>query len=201
MSKVHLRDVRINFARLFKPEGFQGSESNKKYNAQFILDASNPAHKKAIKELRAAIQECGQEKWGDKWKDGKMKVLGYCLKSADEELQDGLFVTETTVENDNGEVPEYLQNAYIVAASETKRPTVVNADKTPLTEEDAVIYDGCYVTAIINVWAQDNKFGKRINANLLGVQFKRDGDPLASGAEKVSDDDFDDDFEDEDEDL
>ena len=66
-------------------------------------------------------------------------------------------------------------------------------------EEDGVIYDGCYVTAIIGIWAQDNKFGKRINANLLGVQFKKDGDPLASGVEKVNDDDFDDDdFDDED---
>lgn len=199
MSKVILRNVRINFARLFKAEGFKGSEDNKKYSAQFILDADDKGHKKALKELRAAIDKVGQEKWGAKWKGGKMKVSGYCLKSADEGLQDEQFVTEINVEDDDGNVPEYLQNAFQVAASETKRPVVRDADKTPLTEEDAKIYDGCYVTAIISLWAQDNKWGKRINANLLGVQFKAFGTPLGDKSESVDDDDFDgDDFDDDD---
>lgn len=198
MAKIKLPDVRINFARIFKAEGFQGSEDNKKFNAQFILEADNPAHKKALKELRAAINEAGQEKWGAKWKGGKMAVKGYCLKSADPELQDGQFVTSIDVEDEDGEIPEYLIGSYQVSASETKRPTVVDRDKTPLTEEDAKIYDGCRVTAVISVWAQDNKFGKRLNANLLAVQFKNDDEPLGgTAAEKVSDDDFDDDFDDD----
>ena len=130
-----------------------------------------------------------------------MKVSGYCLKSADESLQDEQFVSEISVEDTEGNLPAYLENSYQLAASEKTRPTVVNADKTPLTEEDGVIYDGCYVTAIIQLWAQDNKFGKRINANLIGVQFKGQGEALGSAAESVSDDDFDDDDFDDDDDL
>jgi len=199
MSKIKLPNVRINFARIFKAEGFQGSSENQRYNAQFVLDADNPEHVKAVKAIRKEIDRIGSEKWGDKWKGGKMKVLGYCLKSADESLQDEQFVTDVTVEDQDGNLPAYLENTYQLAASETKRPTVVNRDKSPLTEEDGVIYDGCYVTALVGFWAQDNKFGKRINANLLGVQFKKDGDPLASGVENVNDDDFDDDDFDDDE--
>jgi len=31
------------------------------------------------------------------------------------------------------------------------------------------------------LWAQDNQFGKRVNAELLGVQFVRDGEPFGGG--------------------
>lgn len=198
MSKVVLKDVRISFPRLFKPEGFQGSDQNKKYSAQFILDADDPGHKKAIKELKDAINATGQAKWGKKWRGGEMSLKGLCLKAADPDLQGQTFVEDIELENDDGELPEYAENAYFVSASETKRPRVVDQKKEPLTEEDAVIYGGCYVTAIINLWAQDNSFGKRINANLLGVQFKKDGDPFGE-SESASDDDFDDDGFDDDE--
>jgi hypothetical protein len=200
MSKVILKNVRISFPRLFKAEGFQGSDQNKKYSANFILDADNPEHKKAIKQLKAAIDAVGSEKFGKKWKGGDMTVKGYCLKSADESLQDEKFVSDVDIEDNDGNMPSYAENAYLVGASETKRPTVVGRDKTPLTEEDGVIYGGCYVTAIINLWAQDNSYGKRVNANLLGVQFKKDGEAFAT-SESVNEDDFDDDFEDDDDDL
>jgi len=32
------------------------------------------------------------------------------------------------------------------------------------------------------LWAQNNQYGKRINAQLDGVQFVRDGDPFGDGA-------------------
>lgn len=44
---------------------------------------------------------------------------------------------------------------------------------------------------MIDVWAQDNNFGKRINASLGGVQFLRDGDAFAGGG-VASEEDFDD---------
>lgn len=198
MAKIKLPNVRINFARIFKAEGFQGSEENKKFNAQFILNADDPVHMEALEKLREEIDRVGQEKWGAKWRGGKMSMKGFCLKSGDPDLQDEQFVTGVEIEDDDGNIPDYVLGTYQVSASETKRPTVVHRDKTPLTEEDAVIYDGCRVNAIVSVWAQDNKFGKRINANLLGVQFRGDDEPFGTAGEKVTDDDFDDDFDDED---
>jgi len=86
---------------------------------------------------------------------------------------------------------------WMVKASNGKRPTVINRDKSPITEEDEVMYAGCYVNAIIEPWFQNNDFGKRVNANLLGVQFVKDGEPLGDGGTKVGADDFDDLGEDE----
>jgi hypothetical protein len=68
---------------------------------------------------------------------------------------------------------------------------VLHSDKTPLTEADGKPYAGCYVNASIELWAQDNNYGKRVNASLGGVQFARDGDAFAGGG-AASEDEFDD---------
>ncbi len=56
---------------------------------------------------------------------------------------------------------------------------------------DGKPYSGCYVNGIVDIWAQDNGFGRRLNATLKGVQFVKDGDAF-SGGTAVSADAFDD---------
>jgi len=68
---------------------------------------------------------------------------------------------------------------------------VVDRDRTPLVAADGKPYAGCYVTAIVELWPQDNQYGRRINATLSGVQFERDGDAFG-GSAPASADDFDD---------
>ncbi len=71
-----------------------------------------------------------------------------------------------------------------------------------LTAEDDTIYSGCYLDVTIRLWAQDNKWGKRVNCALRAVKFNCDGEPL--GREKIDvesefdDDDADDDDDDDD---
>jgi hypothetical protein len=57
-----------------------------------------------------------------------------------------------------------------------------------LSASSGKVYSGCYVNASIELWAQDNKFGKRINATLMGVQFLRDGARLVGGGVASADD-------------
>ena len=70
---------------------------------------------------------------------------------------------------------EYL----VFKASNNRKPIVIDRDLSPLTADDGRIYAGCYVNAKVNCWLQNNRFGKRINANLLAVQFVRDGERFA----------------------
>ena len=58
-----------------------------------------------------------------------------------------------------------------------------------LREEDGRPYGGCYVRAVLDLWAQDNKWGKRINCTLKGVQFIKDGDAF-SASTPAQDEDF-----------
>ena len=48
-----------------------------------------------------------------------------------------------------------------------------------------------YVNGSIELWCQDNAYGKRINATLRGVQFLKDGEAFAGGG-SASADEFDD---------
>jgi hypothetical protein len=68
---------------------------------------------------------------------------------------------------------------------------VIDRDKSPLTAEDGKPYSGCYVNCSLELWAQDNSYGKRINAQLGGVQFFKDGDAFSGGGSAADADDFD----------
>ena len=158
MSKIKIPAVRLSFPSLFNMASF-GGESTGKFEATFILDKNE--HAKQIEEIEAAISKMQKEL--------KVKLPSdkLCLKDGDEM-----------------ERPEY-QGKMTIKASTKKRPLVINRDKTPITEDDNVIYAGCYVNAIITLWAQNNNYGKRVNAQLDGVQFLRDGEPFGDGGISV----------------
>jgi hypothetical protein len=64
---------------------------------------------------------------------------------------------------------------------------VYDKNKTFLTEADGKPYAGCYVNCALNIWAQDNQYGRRINAELVSVQFLRDGDAFSGGVRSTGD--------------
>ena len=172
MSKIMLPNVRLSFPSLFHKAVFDGKET--KFEATFLIDKSTQADK--VKEVKAAIDAAIKEAL----KGAKLPADKLCMKDGD-----GI------------EYAGYAGHMSLKASSQ-KRPIVLNRDKTPLTEDDNKLYAGCYVNAIIELWAQNNQFGKRINANLLGVQFFKDGEPFADGVtasasdfEAFKDEDFD----------
>lgn len=163
MSKIKLGNVRLSFPSLFKMASF-GGESTGKFEATFVLDKVE--HAEVIEQLKKRIETLMKTEL-----KGKIAADKICLKDGD----------------DLGR-PEF-EGKYTIKASTKKRPLVIDRDKTPLTEEDGKPYAGCYVNAIISLWAQDNKFGKRINAQLDGVQFHADGEPFGDGG--IDADEFD----------
>lgn len=170
--KVVLKNVRLAFPQLWEAKTVNG-EGKPAFSASFILDPKHPS----VKELRAAFTAVAKEKWADK-ADSWLKQLEKGDKLA---LHDG---------DDKSAYEGFEGNMYVSARSQT-RPQIRDRDKSALTREDGKPYGGCYVNAIVDVWAQDNNYGKRVNATLLGVQFVKDGDPFSGGS--VADDaDFED---------
>jgi len=157
MGKIKLDNVRLSFPNLFKKATFSGEET--KYEATFLLDKDK--HATLIKQIKGEIDAAIKEKW-----DGKIKSVP----------ADKLFMKD-------GDAFDYVGYAgnMSVKASCKARPMCVDRDRTPLTEDDNKLYAGCYVNGIIELWVQDNSYGKRVNANLLGVQFFKDGAPFADG--------------------
>ena len=164
MSKIKLHNVRLSFPSLFRKAVFGGDET--KYEATFLLDKATQAD--AIKLIEAGIKAINAEKHKGK----ALAADKVCLKDGD------------TIEYDG------FAGNMSIKASNSKRPMVIGTDRSPLTEDDGKPYAGCYVNAIVELWGQKNQFGERVNANLLAVQFAKDGDPFADGV-SASVDDFD----------
>lgn len=80
-----------------------------------------------------------------------------------------------------------------VTASANRRPVIVYADKTPMTEESE-LYSGCYGRAIINLYVYDTAGKIGVSAGLNGIMKLEDGEPLSGGV--VTDSDWDDDYDD-----
>jgi hypothetical protein len=178
--KVRLDDVRIAFCNsLWVPEPFggPGGAGEPAHAARFII----PPKHKAVKLLDDAIETVAKEKWKDKWET----VLRKIVKEGD------ICFTKADYENSSGEVYDGFENSFSLGARSAQRPLVIDRDKTPLIVSDGRPYAGCYVNAQVDIWAQDNGFGKRVNAKLSGVQFVRDGDAF-SGSPPAKPDDFDD---------
>ena len=167
--KVHLKDVRISFANIFEPKQVQG-QGDAKFSASFIFPRSHPA----AAELTKALTDAATEKWGAK--------AGDVLKAL--KAGDRLCVHDGDAKADN---EAYLGNLFVNASNKT-RPLVIGPNREPLVAADGKPYSGCYVNAIVEVWPQDNQFGKRINASLLGVQFLRDGERLSGGGVAAAED-------------
>jgi hypothetical protein len=77
--------------------------------------------------------------------------------------------------------------------SSTRKPAIVYADKTPITEESE-LYSGCYGRAIINFYVYDSQGNRGVSAGLMGIMKLSDGEPLGGGI--VRDEDWDDGFDD-----
>ena len=158
--KIKLNNVRLSFPSIFNKSEFNGQVG--KFEATFLMNKESQAKMIADVEAQIALIQ----------KDNKAKVSPdkICLK-------DGEFVDY-----------DGYAGCMSIKAGSNRRPTVLGRDKAPVVEEDNIVYAGCYVNAVIELWYQDNSYGKRVNCNLLGIQFAKDGDTFGAGDTDVSDD-------------
>lgn len=170
-TEVMLNDVRISFVNaLFEAKRVQ-NQGEAKFSASFIFPPSHPA----VAAIKKAMQAAAEAKWGQK--AGEVFVA---LKAGNKIcLRDG---------DSKPEYEGYKGNQFITASNKIA-PLVIDGNKSPLTAASGKPYAGCYVNAKVEIWAQENQYGKRINASLKGVQFLRDG-PRLSGGGVASADEF-----------
>lgn len=150
---ILVKSVRLSYAHLFSKWGKDTDPKEKwKYSAKFLLDKDT--HAEEIKALKAHVLKLQQDYF--KGKIGTPNLF----------FRDGA---------DSGK--EEQENAWVISASESKRrPQVLNRDKSAIVEDDDIIYSGCVVNCLIRPWKQDNSWGKKINSNLIAVQFVADGE-------------------------
>jgi hypothetical protein len=162
--------ARISFPNLFQTAVF-GGEDTEKFDCTFILDKVD--HADVIKVVQGKI--AGLTK--DRFKGKALPADRVCFKDGDE-----------------SDRPEY-QGKYTIKASTKTKPKVFDANGKQadellgLQKAEDLFHAGSYAHGKISLWCQDNQFGKRINANLSGVKYAKDGEYF--GAPPVDADEFD----------
>lgn len=170
---VKLQKVRIAFCQnLFKAGAIKPGDTPK-FSSTFILHKDDPQ----VGTIKKAILAVAQEKWEEKY-EAILKSLKAGAKIC---LHDG----DTKAQYDG------FEGNFFISSSSPTAPLVIDRDRSRLTEAAGKPYAGCYVNVNLEIWAQDNVWGKRVNATLKGVQFAADGDAFV-GSAPASEEDFDD---------
>ncbi|WOK01441.1 DNA binding protein [Pseudomonas phage UF_RH7] len=154
---IRIDGVRASFPHLDKP--YAGEDGGTPaYGLVSLLDKTT--HKEAKDLIVERINEVLAQN-----KNAKVAADRKFIRNGDDSARD----------EENGH--------WTVSARETKRPSIRDKDKSVLSPEEALdkIYGGCFVNVLIRPWFQDNKYGKRVNAGLVAVQFLRDGEAFGEG--------------------
>lgn len=172
IGEVLLIDVRLSFEHLYqpgKPMKNDKGEEVRKYNANFLIDPSTKSGAANMAKLKKAGEEVKKAKWGNKIP--KLKADRVCVRDGNEEDWEG------------------YAGMYYVSGSNKDKPSLMLRQKDSKGNwkeaKPGDIYSGCYVNAIVRLWAQDSEdYGKRMNCSIESVQFNREGKAF-SGAPPV----------------
>ena len=167
--EIPMANVRLSYPHLWVAQRFDEANDKEgpKFSATLIFPKGGDIHEVIAAGIKRVITSM--------WPEGRPASLKHCLN-------DGA----TRADKDG-----YSADVMFINASSADRFTVIDRNKRPLVASDGKPYAGCYVNAIVRLWPQDNKFGKRVNAQPLGVQFWRDGDAFGGAGRVASPDDFD----------
>lgn len=170
IGEVMLLEVRVSFTEVYERGKDTVNEEGETVPGKF---KSNGLMEKGTRRGEAnkalIVAACGRvkaAKWGAN--PPKLKPEKVCLRDGDLEDYDG-----------------YANNWFIVA-SDKNQPVLITKHKDSkgnwIPAKEGQIYSGCYCNMLVNIWAQDNKFGKRLNASLRALQFVRDGEAFSGAA-------------------
>ncbi|MEL0087745.1 MAG: ssDNA-binding protein [Halieaceae bacterium] len=159
MATLMIQNARCSFPSLFQTAQYKGEDLGK-YEVTLLLEKDG----EMAKMVEKAIKDVGTEVLGKAWTKAKLP-----MKDGDGVDYDG------------------YQNQWALKATTKKRPLCIDRDKTPLTEEDGVIYPGCYINAKVSIYAYTNSYGSFVGAQLEAVQFSKHGESFGGGGASVDD--------------
>lgn len=170
--KIRIDNCIVAFPVLFTAKSFR--DSDPAFSASFLFDDNTKVVNMETGEtgdialLKQSIIKVAKDKWPQEFTN-IIKTLA---------AQDKLPYHDGDLKS---KYEGFAGRVYLSARSKA-RPITLDRDGSALSETEGKIYSGARVNARVDLWAQDNQYGKRVNASLKGVQFEADDKPLAGDA-------------------
>jgi hypothetical protein len=186
-----LMDVRLSYFYGF--DAFEGTNDQgqvtKSYCSHAILEPTHPA----LEKVRQAMRDVAKAGWGE------ALVASADAQGNPIQLPAWQAVMQQLAAQDrlclhNGNVSKAGEEAYAgkfyVSANSKVRPTIVatrGGQNVQVQKGDPdAPYSGCRANVLVSIYCQGpngkpSKFGKRINAQLMGVQFVRHDQAFGGG--------------------
>jgi hypothetical protein len=166
-----LKNVRLAFADLFETSAV--GDGVPAFGCRLILPPDHPQ----VSEIDEAYLKLANEQFKGKGEQIIKELMKDRKKSAWQK-QDYL--------DKNMEPYSGFEGMYSLGTRvEDVQPKIIDRDKTPLKASDGRPYAGCYVNAQVDLWVQDNQYGRGLRAKPLVIQFVRDGDSFSGATAKV----------------
>lgn len=188
IGEIKLLGVILSFAELFDPADDRKNDAGELITGQYkcngLMKKGTPETAANTAKIKAAAEQVKLAKYHSADKFPKYKPDKVCLRDGDQENWEG-----------------YADHLYI-SCNSPEQPVLRDRVKgqdgkwVELTKANGgmkKLYAGAKVNMIVRVWAQDNTYGKRINAEIKAVQFVAHGTPFSGRAPIDADDAFDED--------
>lgn len=188
-SRLILRNVRLSFPKLFKPEA-SVKDGPEKFGATALIDPNDPEFGKAnMAAAKAAKKAVMEAEWPGR--DVKFKDKRCCISKGEDNISEA-----------TGEIYAGYEGMWAVTGKNNQRPTLVYRDKRPIEEKDIqkVLYGGCRSDMIFDLYTikDPDKGGNGLFATLELVRFRADDESFGSGGASPDElEDLDDDIDDE----
>ena len=174
---LYAEKVSLSFAQgLFTKTAPKGSVAAPKFNCQLLL---TPGYKlfeiTGGKKVQISPADILAKEAKAVWGEKAMQMLKtiekskVCLRNGDDNL------------TASGDIREGYAGLQYFALKNTKKPTVVNRDRSPITEEDNLVSSGCIVNAFFEVNIQKEPTKKSIYGTIKGVQYVSEGTGFGGG--------------------
>ena len=178
-TRVMLKNVMLAFPALAEPQSL--GEGEPAYGAKFPI-TPNSEQQKLIEDAIAAEAK-------EAWKDKATSVLSMLEDDGKVCFTKKVYKSKKTGEPYSG----FEGKHYLSTRNAKTQPTVFNQYGEELSSKGDIerqAFSGALVNASIEVWAQDNKWGRRINCSLRGVMLTGEGDNIGGGSAPASADEF-----------
>lgn len=191
MPELMLKKARLSNVYVFEKSAPMEEGGTAKYRCKFILESRK--QDEAIQDciMEACVAKFGQkagEKLFDRIIDNPEKC---CFRDGDDNT------------DDEGNIREGFEGYMYVAGNSTKKPLLLDKQRDEVGEEDGLIMSGNYANVKIDIFAWEHKKSKAkgVSAQIMGIQYVKEGEPLGGGGRRANVNDFDEIDEDDDDDA